>query len=329
MSKVPKIAVLGCGYWGKNHVRNFSQLGALAMVCDPSEAARKTAAELAPEACLEPDFAAAFAAESIQGVVLATPAETHADLAVAALQAGKDVLSEKPLAMTVAEAERMIAVSAQQERLLMVGHILEFHGAVGRLKSLAHNGELGALKHINSQRLSMGKIRAQEDVLWSFAPHDFAMILGLMQAMPTEATCQLSDCLGTGRADIANVDFRFANGATAHVTCSWLNPDKVHKLSVVGDAAMAVFEDSSATDKLRRYPHTVSVDNGIATARKAEAEAVDFEVVEPLKMECQHFLDCIVTRERPQTDGAHGLAVLKMLHACSESARRGGSPVAL
>src|ERR1700704_3355877 len=210
----PAIAVIGCGYWGKNLVRNFGKLGALAVCCDATPQGRATAAELAPQSLIVSDLKAALAAE-IAGVVIATPAETHYEVARSALEAGKDVFVEKPLSLTYEQGAELVRLADEQGRILMVGHVLEYHPAIVRLRELINAGELGEVCYISSNRLNLGKVRREENILWSFAPHDIAIILRLMDAMPLQVSAHGGSYVQPDIADVTITHMLFGNGVRA------------------------------------------------------------------------------------------------------------------
>lgn len=327
VAPAPRVAVLGCGYWGRNLVRNFSTLGALAAVADPVPERAREMERLygAPARPVE----AILGSRGIDAVVLAVPAERHAELAVAALAAGKHVFIEKPLALTVADGERIAAASADASRVVMVGHLLRYHPAFVRLQELCAAGELGRLQYVYSNRLNLGKIRREENVFWSFAPHDISMILSLVGETPerVEATghCYLHKHL----ADVTTTRLSFPSGVNAHVFVSWLHPFKEQKLVVIGDGGMMVFDDGQPwSTKLLRYRHWIVWREGLPEPSRAEAEAVPVEEAEPLVVECQHFLDRVRDGRLPRTDVAEGVAVLRVLAAAERSLAGGVAPPA-
>jgi UDP-2-acetamido-3-amino-2,3-dideoxy-glucuronate N-acetyltransferase len=326
MEEQPRVAILGCGYWGKNLVRNFQQLGALALVCDPGAEGRRMAQEIAPEVEVTPDFQAAFSREGIDAVVIATPAETHRGLALQAMEAGRDVFVEKPLALTYREGIEMKEMAEQTGRILMVGHLLEYHPAVLRLRKMLSEGALGNVNYIYSHRLNFGKIRTAENALWSFAPHDIAVILRLAGALPVEVTCVGGSFVTPNLADVTMSCLRFASGLRAHVFVSWLNPFKEQKLVVVGDQKMAVFNDVSKEDKLVVFNQRVEVRDQVPFLHNGDADAVAIPAEEPLRNECRHFLDCVRERRQPMTGGQNGIDVLKVLQACQASLEANGKP---
>ncbi len=331
LSRREGIAVIGCGNWGRNHVRVWASLGCLRAVCDADPQRLQEVRDrfphvdtyLRPEAVLERD--------DIVGVVIATPAPTHAMLALQALQAGKDVLVEKPMALTLEEGQQMVDTAQRLGRILMVGHVLEYHPAVQRLRQLVAEGVLGRIQYIYSHRLNLGRIRTEENVLWSFAPHDIALILRLLDTMPEELACYGEAYLNEKVADVTLTTLRFANRVQAHIFVSWLHPFKEHRFVVIGDRQMAVFDDTRPwSDKLALYPHRIDWLGGqIPVAQTAEKISVPLEEKEPLLAECEHFLECIRTRQKPLTDGQNGLRVLQVLEAAQRSLQQGGQKVRL
>jgi predicted dehydrogenase len=320
------IAVVGCGYWGKNLVRNFHALGALAAVCDLTAAGRLRARELAPTADIFEDYEALLQS-SVRGIVLATPAETHHPLALEALAAGKDVLVEKPLALTYAQGAELVRLARQHQQVLMVGHVLEYHPAMVRLAELVREGELGKIRYLYSNRLSLGKVRREENILWSFAPHDIAIILRLLGSMPFEIVACGGSYLQPNIADVTITHLLFDNGVRAHIHVSWLHPFKEHRLVVIGSDKMATFDD--VTKQLILHDQHVSFERGEPIPVKGPGEQVSFSAEEPLRVECQAFLQAIESREDPLTDGVSALRVLKVLEAAQRSLITNGEPVAL
>jgi UDP-2-acetamido-3-amino-2,3-dideoxy-glucuronate N-acetyltransferase len=324
-----RVAVFGCGYWGQNLVRNFHQLGALAMVCDLAESGRARARELSPTSEVVDNFEAVLKRDDVEGVVLATPAETHRDLAIRAMEAGKDVFVEKPMALDAREGFEMQRVAEQRGRILMVGHLLEYHPAVLKLKEMITAGTLGKVNYIYSNRLNFGKIRTEENALWSFAPHDIAVILRLFGSMPIEVTCVGGSYLTPNLADVTVSCLHFSSGQRAHIFVSWLNPFKEQKLVVFGDKQMAVFNDMEKDGKLVVYNQRVDFDNRKPVLQKGESTPVAIAASEPLRNECEHFLECVRTRKKPVTDGMNGIHVLQVLQACQMSLQLNGRPIVL
>ena len=329
MSETPHIALLGCGYWGKNLARNLYELGALRLVCDPAESGRTAAAENAPGVSISSEFNDALRSGDIEAVVIATPAETHFNLAAAALNAGKDVFVEKPLALQASEGEQLNDLAQELGRVLMVGHLLEYHPAVVRLHELIDAGELGNVNYIYSNRLNFGKVRTEENALWSFAPHDVAVILRLLGEMPVEVTCAGGSYLTPGLADVTVSTLLFQSGRRAHIFVSWLNPFKEQKLVVMGEQRMAVFNDVTAEDKLVLYDQRVDFQEAMPVLQNDGQQAIVLSGDEPLRRECKHFLECVATRSTPLTDAESGVRVLRVLEACQASLQKNGQPVSL
>ncbi len=325
-SETVSVAVIGCGYWGKNLVRNFDQLGALRMVCDPTPAGQALAVETAPEVDVIDRIEEAFST-NIEGIVIATPAETHYQLASQALNAGKDVFVEKPLALTYEQGAELVDMAAKQNRILMVGHVLEYHPAVVRLFELVQSGELGQIRYIYSNRLSLGKIRREENILWSFAPHDIAVILRLMGSLPFQVVACGGSYIQPNIADVTVTNLLFDNGVRAHIYVSWLHPFKEQRLVVIGSKKMASFDDVSK--KIVLYDQRVELNEGQPIPVKGKGDEVEFDAAEPLRAECQAFLEAITTRQPPVTDGHSGLRVLRVLQAAQRSLVMNGEPVTL
>src|SRR5216684_8493567 len=326
VSKRPKtkLAVVGVGYWGKNLVRNFYELGALEMLCDAERSIEAICRNQYQGVRFCSEFGDVLADSSIDAVALATPAVTHYEMAKAALEAGKDVFVEKPLAIDVRHGEHLVALARAKSRILMVGHILRYHPAILKLQELIRSGALGKINYVYSNRLNIGKIRTEENILWSFAPHDISVMLSLLNEMPTRVTCQGNAYLNRGIPDVTLSHFEFPSGVQAHIFVSWLHPIKEQRLVVVGSEKMAIFDDI-AENKLVLYPHKVEWRNRIPTAVKANDEIVDLEDREPLRAECQHFLDCVGSRTSPVSDGAEGLRVLRVLDVCQRALHNAGN----
>ncbi len=313
-----KVAVIGAGYWGKNLVRTFHQMGVLECVCDLNPHILKKTQEKYPDLKLLNDYQDVFSDSTIDCVVIATPAVTHFDLVTQSLNAGKHVFIEKPLALNVEEGEKLVALAKQKSKTLMVGHILQYHNAIIKLKELIDQGELGKIQYIYSNRLNIGKIRSEENILWSFAPHDISVILMFLNEMPENVYTTGESYLQKGIYDVTMTNLKFPSGVKAHIFVSWIHPFKEQKLVVVGDKKMAVFDDVS-TEKLFLYPHKVEWIDRHPVASKGEAEVVSFKTEEPLMNECKHFIECIEKHNQPKTDGDEGLEVLRVLQYSQES----------
>jgi len=309
----PSVAVIGSGYWGKNLVRNFSTLGALAAVCDSHPETLRSLGEQYPDCRVLNSYADVLRDNGIQAVAIATPAETHSILVREALLAGKDVFVEKPLCLSVDQGRTLVDLAQQRGRILMVGHLLWYHPAILKLKELIDTGELGRIQYIYSNRLNLGKIRREENILWSFAPHDISVILGLLGETPNMVTAQGGNYLHEQIADTTVTLLSFPSGVKAHIFVSWLHPFKEQKLIVVGDRKMAVFDDVEKKDKLLLYPHSIQWKGQVPIANRAEAQPVEIGTNEPLREECLHFLESVRSRRRPRTDGEEGLRILAVL----------------
>ena len=306
------LAVIGVGYWGKNLVRNFAELKVLRSICDTSaELLKQCQAQYQISTCL--DFNEPLNDPDVKAVAIATPAASHYKIAKAALLAGKDIFVEKPLALDLKEAEELINIARQRQRVVMVDHILRYHPAIVKLKDLIDKGVLGKLQYIYSHRLNIGKLRREENILWSFAPHDISVILDLIEEEPKKIYAFGEDYLQEKVYDTTMTMMTFSNKLRAHIFVSWLHPFKEQKLVVVGDKNMAVFNDVEEENKLVLYPHKVEWVHRIPVASKAEFETIPVEKKEPLREACQHFLECIQKRSTPKTDGKEALAVLKVL----------------
>ncbi|MBV8985030.1 MAG: Gfo/Idh/MocA family oxidoreductase [Acidimicrobiia bacterium] len=324
------VGILGCGQWGANHVRVWSAAGALRAVFDvePSRAqeAAARAGVLATSSVEE-----LLGRRDIKGVVIATPAATHAELGLRALEAGKDVLIEKPLALTVGDGRKLVELAEAQGSVLMVDHLLNFHPAVQRLRALVERGVLGRVRYLYSHRLNFGRLRTEENALWSFAPHDLALLHSILGDAPSTVACHGGAYVNQAVADVTLMSLTFTSDVRAHVFVSWLHPFKEHRFIVVGDKEMAVFDDTAPwPEKLVRYPHQIDwVDGRIPVAQRAAGIAEPLDEQEPLQLACEHFLRCMETRRQPSTGPASGIAVLEMLDAGDRSLASGGVPVTL
>jgi len=322
----PGVAVVGCGYWGKNLVRNFAKLQRLHFACDETEAGRAVARQWLPSPRVVAAFSEILAAD-VSGIVIATPAETHFALAQQALLAGKDVFVEKPLALTYEQGLRLVELAQHSGRILMVGHVLEYHPAILRLQELVRTGALGRIHYIYSNRLSLGKIRREENILWSFAPHDVAVILRLVGGMPFEVVACGGNYVQPNVADVTITNLLFDNGVRAHIFVSWLHPFKEQRLVVIGSKRMACFDDVAKS--LVLYDQRVEWQEGQPVPIKGEGEVVAFSPEEPLLLECQAFLRALEDHHPPITDGVSGLRALQVLQAAQRSLILNGEPVQL
>jgi len=319
----PQVGVIGCGYWGKNLVRNFAELGSLAAVCDVDvERAQTLASKHGASACAS--FLELLKRDDIPAVAIAAPAAQHATLVKQALRAGKDVFVEKPLALKVSEGVELAELADASGRTLMVGHLLMYHPAIRALKRLIREGALGKIEYVYSSRLNFGKLRTEENILWSFAPHDISAILHLLGEDPISVAAHGGSYLNPGVVDVTLTSCEFGSGVTGHIFVSWLHPFKEQKLVIVGDRNMAVFDDTAPMNKLVLYPHEVQWIERMPVARGSQGQPVELPNEEPLKTECAHFLQCVTTRSKPETDGWNGVRVLRVLNAAEQSLNNKG-----
>ena len=311
------IAVIGCGYWGQNLVRNFNKLQVLHSICD-SDASRKSQYSGIDFTTSHKEI---FGNPAIKAVAIATPAAVHFALAKEALLAGKDVFVEKPIALKFKEGETLVDIAEKKKKILMVDHILHYHPAVIKLKEMIRSGDLGAIQYIYSNRLNIGKFRKEENILWSFAPHDISLILALAGKMPQSVVAFGEAYLQKEIYDSTLTTLVFGDKMKAHIFVSWLHPFKEQKLVVIGTKNMAVFDDQ-AEHKLVMYPHKVKWVEGIPVADKAEHHPVTLSKEEPLEATCRHFIECIECRKQPLTNGREALNVLKVLNEAQKSLER-------
>ncbi len=322
------LALIGAGHWGKNLARNFDALGALHTICEASPELLGSLKGQYPEVKLTSDYEAVLRDPSITKVVIAAPAALHYELGKQALLAGKDLYVEKPLCLDSAHGEELIRLAHDRHLILMVGHLLQYHPCLRRMQELLISGEMGKLQYIVSNRLNLGKIRKEENALWSFAPHDISVILSLCgHRLPEQVRCVGQAYLSKDVVDTSLTMMRFGEDVMAHVYVSWMNPFKEQKLTVIGSTAMAVFDDTKPwEDKLVLYRNHLSwTDGNTPTPTNAPAEKVVVPQSEPLKNECEHFLTCCETRARPRTDGHEALRVLKVLQAAQASLNEDGT----
>lgn len=313
-----KVGLIGAGYWGQNLLRVFHELGALKIICDLDENILAKRKEQYPDLETTNDFQHLLDDDTLTGIIIASPAVTHYELAKKVLLAGKDAFVEKPLALEVAEGEELTQLAATQGRILMVGHLLLYHPAIIELKKRITQGDLGTLCYICSNRLNFGKLRREENVLWSFAPHDIAVIIDFL-GVPNDVYAVGRAYLQNDIPDITLSTLSFNDSRSAHIFISWLNPFKEQRLTVIGSEAMAVFDDQ-AVHKLVVYRHRIQwSSNGAPEAVKVPGEVIVLPADEPLRKEAEHFLECMETRAIPRTDGAEAVEVLKVLEACQKS----------
>ena len=311
---VSQVIVVGAGNWGKNLVRNFYNLGALAGVAEVNPNLRSAVQAEYPDVPTYADYQAALETD-ISAVVLATPAPTHYQMARAALEAGKDVFVEKPITLKTQEARELAEYADRASRILMVGHLLLYQPAIAWMRDYLASGKAGKVLHVAAQRAKLGKVRREENVWWSFAPHDVSVVLDLL-GNPTLKTVQAHGhaMLQPGIEDNVYVDLSFAGGQTAHIHCSWYWPLLQRSTVVVAEKQMLVYDE--VLQKVTIYDK--GVDNRLNN-RDDGSQTVEVAASEPLKNECQHFLDCINSRQRPISDGWNGVAVVEILEKATEA----------
>ncbi|HDP94359.1 MAG TPA: Gfo/Idh/MocA family oxidoreductase [Candidatus Aminicenantes bacterium] len=319
----PDLALIGAGNWGRNHLRNLKAMGRLARVIDPDPAVCAAGKKEHPELAWSTNLKDLWKDDAIHGVVIAAPAVTHADLARRALEAGRHVLVEKPLALTADSGKELTQLAEKKGLSLMVGHVLRYHTAVEKLKAMVDAGELGKIRYIYSNRLNIGRLRTEENVLWSFAPHDISLILMLLDDEEPAAVCAHGGAyLDPAIFDTTLTSLEFSSGVRAHVFVSWLHPFKEQKLVVVGSEQMAVFDDT-AKDKLCLYPHRIKWEHGrIPVAQKADFKVVPVEEGQPLRRELEHFCTCVDGKASPLTDGHEAVRVLNVLEQAETSLKK-------
>lgn len=321
-------AVVGCGNWGKNHVRNFARLSNLIVCCDRNQQCLSRATELAPSVSTTLHYSEVLSDSGVEAVVLATPATRHAEMAVQALRAGKHVLVEKPLALSGAAAEEVLNVAKEAGRVLMVGHLMEYHPGVEKMKDLLDSGSLGRPYYMYSHRVNLGTVRTDESAMWSLAPHDVSMMNWLLGEEPEEVNAHGASYLRPGIEDVVFVHLRYPSGAVGHVHVSWLDPRKERMLTVVGRSKMAIFDDMSANEKVRVYDKgaVVGGNGGVDGRTAAEVYLRDGDVVipalphaEPLAREVEEFLRCVEEGDVPRSDGHDGLRVVRTLERAQKA----------
>jgi predicted dehydrogenase len=336
MERTP-VAVVGVGGWGKNLARNYAQLpeADLRYVCDLDEKKLAQIRAQVPQAKLTRDFDEVLRDDEVRAVVIATTAPSHYKLCKQALEAGKDVYVEKPFVLDIAHAKELNALAKSRGLVLMVGHLLEYHPVVNHLKGMVERKELGDVLYIYSQRVNLGTVRGDENAMWNFAPHDVSVILYLLGKEPTDVSARGQSYLQKGIEDVVFMTMNFNNSAMAHVHVSWLDPHKIRRLTIVGSQKMAVFDDLETAEKLRIYDKGARVNTEYSNfaeyvgLRFGDIIVPYIKSVEPLQLECRHFLECVQKRQQPRSDGEDGLRVLKVLDAAQRSLADNGAPIPL
>ncbi len=330
-----KIGLIGCGAWGKNLLRNFANLPGCTLLtcCDESPKQIERLCPSYPGIKFTQDHKEITENPNLDAVVISTPPATHFELCKAAILADKDVFVEKPLVLEVKQGEELVRLAEEKKKILMVGHIMEYHAATLKLKEYIDKGELGRVYYLYSTRVNLGKVRDIENALWSFAPHDISMILFLLDKDPVTVTATGECYLQKEIEDVAFMTMHFADGVMAHVHVSWLDPHKDRKLTIVGEKKMAVFDDTKSAEKIWIYDKGVETKQDYSTygeylsLRFGDVVIPRIPATEPLKTECQHFIECVQSRKTPRSDGRDGLRVSKVLDAAQRSLKMGGAPV--
>ncbi len=329
-----KVGVVGLGAWGWNVARNFAELKDCELVtcCDADEKRLASAKKAWPGVNVARDLDEMLHMNSIEAVVVSAPAVTHYELAKKTLLADRDVFIEKPFTLNVRHAEELAELADKRNRVLMVGHLLEYHPVVRRLRNMISNGDLGEVFYIYTQRVNLGRIRGDENALWSFAPHDISQILYMLQMEPTDVSVRGQSFIQKGIEDVVFLSLYFENRIMAHIHLSWLDPHKIRKTTIVGSNKMVVFDDTEATEKLRIYNNQAEVPSVRSYGDSIQVRFGDIliprvEMTEPLKLETQHFIECVRNRTTPLTDAQDGLRVVRILEAAQRSMEQDGVPV--
>jgi len=331
------VTVIGAGNWGKNLVRNFGSLkdAELKYICDLSEQVRKVMAQLYPTATVTDNVDKAVKDDAVDAVIVAVDAPHHYEIAKKALEAGKHVYVEKPLTLASSESRELNKLAESAGLKLMVGHLLEYHPAVNYMKKAIQNDQVGKPLYLYCQRVNLGVVREAENAWWSLAPHDISIACYLFDAEPVSVSASGQAYLQQGIEDVVFANLKFADGRMAHIHVSWLDPHKIRKVTLVGSNKMVVFDDMEAAEKIRVYDKGAEVKLGVdsyveaVTLRTGDILIPKIPGGEPLRAECQHFVDCIANDETPRSDGIDGLRVVKVLEAGSKSLAKGGEPVRL
>ena len=323
INKKLKLAITGAGRWGFNHIKTAAGIlgNNLKYVCDVFPAAGEKVKEVSDKIIFSPDFEVVLKDDEVNAVIIASSAETHFELAKRALEAGKNVLVEKPITLLTAEAKELVEISERKGLKLMVGHILLFHPAVLKMKEFVSNGKLGKLQYVYSNRLNLGAIRTEENILWSFAPHDISVIQFLTGTNPVSVKASGARFVQENIEDSTLTILEYPDNVHAHIYVSWLHPFKEQRMVVIGTEGMLTFEDTLLTEKLKFYKKGFKFVNGNIEKFDADYESVDFEPAQPLAEEQKHFFNCIINNKIPRTDGRHALEVLKILEKASNELR--------
>jgi predicted dehydrogenase len=333
-SEMVRLGVAGLGAWGWNVARSFADLKDCELVCccDVSPRSLDAAARAWPGVAPVATFDEMLTNDGVEAVVIATPAVTHATFVRKALLSGRDVFVEKPFTLSVPDAEELAELADKTNRVLMVGHLLEYHPVVRRLKTMIQSGELGEVYYIYTQRVNLGRIRHDENALWSFAPHDISQILYMLEMSPTDVSVRGQSYIQPDVEDVVFLSLFFENRIMAHIHLSWLDPHKVRKTTIVGSKKMAVFDDAEAKEKLRIYDNHAEVPDIRTYGDSIQVRFGDIwiprvDMTEPLRLEAQHFIECVRDRKVPLSDAQDGLRVVRILEAAQRSLDQDGVPV--
>ena len=335
---IHKIAVVGCGYWGPNLVRNFRSLPGVKVevICDKNQERLDHLESLYPEVEKTTDFSRITGDSCIEMVAVATSVCTHYPLARASLESGKHTFVEKPLAASVSECKDLITLAEKKALTLMVGHTFVFTSSVRKIKDIVDAGEIGDLMYISCRRLNLGLFQKDINVAWDLAPHDISIVLFIMNMLPVSVNCQGRAHLTPGIEDVTNISLSFPNGGFATIQSSWIDPRKVREITIIGTKKMIVYDDTEPLEKIKIYDKRVEVPPHYDTFGEFQYSyhygdilAPYMKQEEPLKVECQHFLDCIEKSTRPDSSGHEGMAVVQILEAATESLRSGGGTIPL
>ena len=338
MNKKINVGVVGCGYWGPNLIRNFRSLPDcnLKTICDKSEDRLQHFSTLYPEVEGSPNFDYLLNGVDLEAIVIATPVHLHHKLAKASLLAGKHTFIEKPMASSSEECEELIDIAREKGLTLMIGHTFLYSPPVRKIKEIVDNGDIGDLQYISSSRLNLGLFQKDINVVWDLAPHDISIILYIMGKSPISLNCQGAAHITPGIEDVTNMSLKFENGGFATIRNSWLDPRKVREMTIVGTKRMIVYDDIEPLQKIRVYdmhvarpPHYDTFAEFQYSYHYGDMYVPHLKQEEPLKVECQHFLDCIRTGKEPMSGGANGLEMVEVLEASSRSLQQNGAQVSI
>lgn len=331
-----KIAMVGCGYWGPNLIRNFISLSdcKVRQICDVDSERLSHLKLLYPSVETTQDFNKVTEDPDIDAVAIATPVRFHFEMARKSLLAGKHTFVEKPMACSVVECEKLIEIAATKRLTLMVGHTFVYSTPVRKIKEIVDSGDLGQLQYISSRRLNLGLFQKDINVAWDLAPHDISIILYIMDAVPVSVNCQGKAHVNANIEDVTNMTLNFAGTGFATIQSSWLDPNKIREITFVGNQKMLVYNDIEPIEKIKIYDRRVDIPPHYDTFAEfqysyhyGDMYSPYLKLVEPLKVECQHFLDCIQEGKRPLSSGEDGLQVVQILEACSKSLKQDGAEV--